>query len=196
MSSFPDKDAARREMKARRAGLSDEQRATGSRALAVVDLSAVLPNSPQIISGFLPIGDEIDPGPLMQVLRARGWRLALPVMQGRAAPLLFRTYVPGDALDTVQWGIREPKPEQPVVLPDVLLVPLLAFDPAGNRLGYGAGHYDRTIARLKTLQPIVTLGLAFDAQRIDAVPHLGYDEPLDWVLTPSGPMECQRRSRG
>jgi 5-formyltetrahydrofolate cyclo-ligase len=77
-----------------------------------------------------------------------------------------------------------------VLEPDILLVPLLAFDGRGRRLGYGGGFYDRTLAGLRARKPIAAVGLAYDEQRIDEVPHLDYDEMLDWVLTPSGPMRC------
>ena len=88
------------------------------------------------------------------------------------------------------WGIGEPLPSAPVLEPDVMLVPLLAFDARGYRLGYGGGFYDRTIAQLRNQKPVLTIGVAFDEQRVDAVPHVDYDQRLDWVLTPSGPLRC------
>ncbi len=147
--------------------------------------------APAMVSGFLPIGEEIDPMPLLLRLRDEGFGLCLPVMEGRGTPLVFRAWAPGDALVATTWGIREPRASAPAVEPDVVLGPLLAFDRAGHRLGYGGGFYDRTLARLRALKPIVSVGLAYDEQRVDAVPHLDYDQRLDWVLTPSGPMRCQ-----
>ena len=143
-----------------------------------------------IVSGFSAIGDEIDPGPLMQRLHEEGYGLALPVMQGKGRPLLFRRFRPGDVLAETMWGIREPLPSAPEVFPDVVLTPLLAFDNAGYRVGYGGGFYDRSLAALRSVKPVLAIGLAYDEQRIDAVPHLDYDERLDWVLTPSGPLRC------
>jgi len=105
---------------------------------------------------------------------------------------VFRACAPGDALQERMWGIREPLPEKPEVLPDVLLVPLLAVDAEGWRLGYGGGFYDRTLRALRAVKCLTAIGIAFDEQKVDAVPHLDYDEPLDWVLTPSGPMRCRR----
>jgi 5-formyltetrahydrofolate cyclo-ligase len=90
----------------------------------------------------------------------------------------------------VQWGISEPLPDKPVLEPDVVLVPLLAFDTQGFRLGYGGGFYDRTLARLRAIKPVVAVGIAYDELKVDAVPHRSYDERLDWVLTPSGPQRC------
>jgi 5-formyltetrahydrofolate cyclo-ligase len=94
-------------------------------------------------------------------------------------------------MDRGVWGIPEPKADKPVLEPNVLLVPLLAFDARGGRLGYGGGFYDRTLAGLRAKKPIVAIGLAYDEQQVDAVPHLDYDQRLDWVLTPSGPIRCQ-----
>jgi 5-formyltetrahydrofolate cyclo-ligase len=111
-------------------------------------------------------------------------------MQGKGLPLLFRAWAPGDEMGSALWGIAEPLPVQPVLEPDVVLVPLLAFDGEGYRLGYGGGFYDRTLLRLRALKPVVAVGVGYDELRIDAVPHLDYDQRLDWVLTPSGPLRC------
>jgi 5-formyltetrahydrofolate cyclo-ligase len=141
---------------------------------------------PGSVSGYYPMEGEIWPLPLMAALKTKGHSLALPVMQGKADPLLFRAWAPGDPLIPGVWGIRQPAPDRAVVLPDILLVPLLAFDAHGYRLGYGGGYYDRTLRHLRKLKPILAIGLALDELEVDAVPHLDYDERLDWVLTPSG----------
>jgi 5-formyltetrahydrofolate cyclo-ligase len=146
--------------------------------------------APAIVSGFLAIGDEIDPTPLMLRLLGEDYRLCLPVMEGKGKPLVFRAWSPGEPLAETMWGIREPLADAPTVDPDVVLGPLLAFDAEGYRLGYGGGFYDRTLARLRALKPIVSIGIAFDEQRVDAVPHVDYDERLDWILTPTGPLKC------
>jgi 5-formyltetrahydrofolate cyclo-ligase len=111
-------------------------------------------------------------------------------MQGKGQPLVFRAWAPGDAMGKVQWGIAEPLPDKPELEPDIVLVPLLAFDGEGYRLGYGGGFYDRTLQRLRTLKPVIAIGIAYDELKVDAVPHQGYDQRLDWVLTPSGPKRC------
>jgi 5-formyltetrahydrofolate cyclo-ligase len=144
-----------------------------------------------IVSGFCAIGDEIDPLPLLTKLSVGGHQVCLPVMQGKGLRLLFRVWKPGDPMKSTLWGIGEPLPPAPYVEPGVLLVPLLAFDPAGYRLGYGGGFYDRTLAELRARQPVIAIGLAFDEQRVDAVPHVDYDQRLDWVLTPSGPLRTK-----
>ncbi len=141
-----------------------------------------------IVSGFNAIGDEIDPLPLLTKLIHEGHPACLPVIEGKGLPLRFRAWKPGDPLNAGVWGIHEPLPSAPALDPDVLLVPLLAFDAHGYRLGYGGGFYDRTLAGLRMRKRVVAIGLAFDEQRIDAVPHTTNDQRLDWVLTPSGPI--------
>jgi len=143
------------------------------------------------VSGFWAIGEELSPAALLIRLISEGHTAALPVMQGKDRPLLFRAWAPGDEMAPIQWGISEPLATRPLVEPDVLLVPLLAFDGAGYRLGYGGGFYDRTLERLRRMKPVTAVGIAYDEQRLDAVPHLNYDQPLDWVLTPFGPIKCR-----
>ena len=136
-----------------------------------------------VVSGFMPLNSEISPLTLMRKLSDMGARLALPVVVSRGLPLLMRAYAFGDALVKGVWGIRVPPPEAPEVEPDVLLVPLLAFDRNGNRLGYGAGYYDMTIAALRAKKPVVAVGIAFAAQEVDVVPTTPRDVRLDLVLT-------------
>jgi 5-formyltetrahydrofolate cyclo-ligase len=136
-----------------------------------------------VVSGFMPLNSEISPLTLMRKLSDMGARLALPVVVSRGLPLLMRAYAFGDALVKGVWGIRVPPPEAPEVEPDVLLVPLLAFDRNGNRLGYGAGYYDMTIAALRAKKPVVAVGIAFAAQEVDEVPTTPRDVRLDVVLT-------------
>ena len=144
-----------------------------------------------IVSGFSAIKDEIDAGPLLARLADEGYRLALPVMQGKGKPLLFRAWAPGDEMGVGHLGHRRAASRsRPVLEPDVVLVPLLAFDAAGYRLGYGGGFYDRTLAALRENKPIVAVGIAYDELEVDAVPHHDYDQRIDWVLTPSGPLRC------
>jgi 5-formyltetrahydrofolate cyclo-ligase len=142
---------------------------------------AVAPGA--IVSGFMPLKSEISPLPLLRQLAGQGARLALPVIAGRGKPLVMRAWQFGAPLDRGQWGIREPKPAAPEVDPDILLVPLLAFDRAGYRLGYGAGYYDMTINRLRARKPVTAIGIAFAAQEVAEIPTTDRDERLDLVLT-------------
>jgi 5-formyltetrahydrofolate cyclo-ligase len=142
---------------------------------------AITPHT--IVSGFMPLKSEINPLPLMQKLAEQGARLALPAIAGRGKPLIMRTWQFGAPLDRGQWGIREPKPEAAEVEPDILLVPLLAFDRKGYRIGYGAGYYDMTIHRLRALKSATAVGIAFAAQEVAKIPTTERDERLDLVLT-------------
>jgi 5-formyltetrahydrofolate cyclo-ligase len=185
------KQELRAEAFRRRKEAFERHGAEASRKIAAqgLDFLGVKPDS--VVSGFAAIRDEINPAPIMTWLQAEGFRLALPVMQGKGKPLLMRSWSPGDAMAPAMWGIAEPTEDKPVLEPDVVLVPLLAFDSRGYRLGYGGGFYDRTLSRLRKLKRIVAVGLAYDEQKVDVVPAESYDEKLDWVLTPSGPQQCK-----
>lgn len=139
-----------------------------------------------IVSGFWPIRSEIDPRPLMEALAARGAMIALPAVIDRQT-IVFRRHDPDMPLVTGSFGTRAPGPEAEELDPDLMLVPLSAFDDAGNRIGYGAGHYDRAIARLhaKGRSPRL-VGLAFECQRVERVPAEPHDVPLHTVLTENG----------
>ncbi len=189
-----DKAALRQRATALRKAAFELYGPDASRRLAAHGLDFLGLGPGAMVSGFAAIRDEMDPAPLMLWLNAEGFKLALPVMQGKGKPLAMRAWSPGDAMLPAAWGIVEPMDDKPEVEPDVVLVPLLAFDSMGSRLGYGGGYYDRTLARLRSLKPIVAVGLAYDEQRVDAVPRESYDERLDWVLTPSGPYKCQASS--
>jgi 5-formyltetrahydrofolate cyclo-ligase len=162
--------------------------ADASRMLAAHGLDFLKVPPGAVVSGFAAIRDEINPADLMSWLHAEGFRLALPVMIGKGKPLLMRAWSPGDAMEAAAWGIAEPMADKPEVEPDVVLVPLLAFDARGHRLGYGGGFYDRTLAKLRAKKPVIAVGIAYDEQKVDAVPVESYDQRLDWVLTPSGPL--------
>lgn len=139
-----------------------------------------------IVSGFLPIRSEADIRPLMARLKARGARLCLPIVQDKTT-IVFRELVPGAELIDTGFGTRGPGPEAAVLDPEILLVPLSAFDATGNRIGYGAGHYDRAIARLlqKGMEPRL-IGIAFDCQEVAEVPAEPHDVRLQAILTESG----------
>ncbi|CAN5348201.1 5-formyltetrahydrofolate cyclo-ligase [soil metagenome] len=181
-SQNSDKSSLRTAAIARRAALSVEQRAAAAIALATRGLPiAVTPGA--IVSGYWPIRAELDPLPLMRQLAADGAQLALPAIVARDLPLKFRAWTTDAQLLRGQLGIMEPSPQSPAVLPDIVLVPLAAFDRMGHRIGYGAGHYDRTFEQLRTAKDIVAVGLALDVQEIDVVPALAHDVRLDFVLT-------------
>jgi 5-formyltetrahydrofolate cyclo-ligase len=176
------KAAIRRDAQALRNALPAELRAQAAATIAARPFPRALPAG-AIVSGFMPLKSEINPVPLMQKLATAGARLALPVVCGRGKPLLMRAFAFGDPLASGVWRVREPKPDAPEVVPDVLLVPLLAFDRAGNRVGYGAGYYDLTIASLRAQGSVLAVGIAFAAQQIAQVPATARDARLDLVLT-------------
>jgi 5-formyltetrahydrofolate cyclo-ligase len=136
-----------------------------------------------VVSGYSPIRSELDPAPLMQKLAAQGAKLALPAVPARGKSLVFRAWSPGDRLTLGPLGILEPSPAMAELIPDIMLVPLAAFDRLGHRIGYGAGHYDFTLAHLRKAKPITAIGVAFAAQEIKTVPALAHDVALDYVLT-------------
>jgi 5-formyltetrahydrofolate cyclo-ligase len=182
MTTTNDKSAIRQDILSRRDALSDAERARMSAALA----EQALPFSPLIhdgpVSGFWPIRSEVDPRPLMRVFARHGAKLCLPVV--RKSGLVFRAYAFGDALAPGGFGLSEPFETEPEVRPRLMLAPLAAFDRRGDRIGYGAGHYDRAIARfLGDGQPLTIVGLAFSLQEVERVPAEPHDRRLDWILT-------------
>ena len=147
---------------------------------------------PTVVAGYCPLRDELDPTPLMLALAVNGARLCLPVTspRGSDAGLVFHLWRPGDALARSGFGVFEPHASAPQVTPDLLLVPLLAFDRAGGRLGYGAGHYDRTLAS-RSPRPLA-IGVAYAAQERSDLPLEPHDEPLDGILTEQAYIPVQR----
>ena len=163
----------------RRDGLPADVRRASSHAVAdrvLAILTAARPTGP--VAGFWPIRSEIDPRPVLERLAGLDIPLCLPAVT--ADGLQFRLWRPGDPLRAAGFGLSEPPPQAAACTPDVMLVPLAAFDRRGHRIGYGAGHYDRAIARLC---PRLTLGLAFSVQAVETVPDEPHDRALDWIVT-------------
>lgn len=142
-----------------------------------------------LVSAYSAIGDEPDPTPLIADLRARGHEIALPRVVRKASPLAFHLWKPGDRLVAGPFGLSEPAREWPQADPDVLIVPLLAFDAKGNRLGYGAAFYDATLSALRARKTILAVGFALSGLEVPEVPHDDSDERLDWIVT-----ECYARA--
>jgi 5-formyltetrahydrofolate cyclo-ligase len=167
---------------AARDALSGEHRAAAARAIAVRGLPIEIRRG-AVVAGYSPIRSELDPIPLMSNIAAQGAQLALPAIAARSQSLKFRAWSAGDRLLRGPLGILEPSPAAAEIIPDIVLVPLAAFDRAGHRIGYGAGHYDRTLAHLHKSKAFTAIGLAFAAQEVEAVPALQHDVALDYVLT-------------
>lgn len=134
-----------------------------------------------IVSGFWPMAGEIDIRPLLTALFKRRHPILLPETPPRGQPLIFRAWTPQSKMIRERFGTF--RPDGPEAVPDIMFVPLLAFDRAGNRLGYGGGYYDRTIAALPG-RPVI--GCAFSAQELDAVPVDDYDAKLTAIVTERG----------
>ena len=180
----------RREAIAHRDAFPPAERQLAAETIAARELPVAVASG-TIVSGYFPMKSEISPIPLLHKLAARGAQLALPVVAGKGKPLIMRAWGLGEPLVAGVWGIREPGPEAPEVEPDILIVPLLAFDRHGHRIGYGAGYYDFTIAKLRAKKPVVAAGIALAAQEIAAVPTTPSDVRLDLVLTEREVIACR-----
>jgi 5-formyltetrahydrofolate cyclo-ligase len=194
MESVDNKSDLRREMMARRDALLPDFRSAAAEAIAARPFPFAIPAG-TIVSGFMPMKSEINPLPLMKTLVHAGARLALPVTGRRGQPLLMRAWRWGEPLASGVWGIREPTPQAEPLDPDILLVPLIAFDRAGARLGYGGGYYDLTLAALRSRQAVIAVGLAYAVQEIAAVPTTPRDATLDLVLTERETIDLRSGSR-
>ncbi len=184
-SFSPDLPAAKTALRIRMRALRVGCDRAGGAQLACHVLRGMPPPAGAIVAGYWPMGDEIDIRPLLGTLHASGHPIALPETPPRGNPLIFRLWRPGMAMLAERFGTVRPSGE--VVRPDWLFVPLLAFDRAGRRLGYGGGFYDRTLAGLPGA---VAIGCAYACQEVDAVPAAGYDVPLQAVATERGLIAC------
>jgi 5-formyltetrahydrofolate cyclo-ligase len=184
----------RRAMIARRDALLPDVRSAAAEAIAARPFPFAI-QAGTIVSGFMPMKSEINPLPLMKTLAEAGARLALPVTGRRGQPLLMRAWHWGEPLASGVWGIREPTAQAEPLDPDILLVPLIAFDRAGARLGYGGGYYDLTLATLRSHKPVIAVGLAYAIQEVAAVPTTPRDAMLDIVLTERETIDLRSGSR-
>ncbi len=179
-----DKNALRAQMKELRDELSARDPDAGETLADKFPLKLLERYGPTV-AVYLPIGSEIDPRPLMGKLIKAGAKLALPCVQEDGS-MVYRAYERGDMLEKRPFGLLEPNAEVPEVQPTLVLTPLLAFDRSGNRLGYGKGHYDRALTRLREQGRVFVCGLAFFGQEVEHVPAESHDVPLDWVMTERG----------
>jgi 5-formyltetrahydrofolate cyclo-ligase len=143
-----------------------------------------------VVSAFFPYQSEIDTRPLLGRLGGEGWTTCLPIVIAQGESLVFRRWMPGEPTIPGIWKIPRPTEEAEIVEPDVLMVPMLAFDRKGFRLGYGGGFYDRTLGMLRKKKTIVAIGVAYAAQEVASVPHGTHDQPVDFVMTEKGCFAC------
>ena len=173
----------RQAARSRRAALPADERARSAAIIADRVTDTVDIPASTVLAGYVPVGAEVDVMPLLLRLAGRIRRLALPAVVGRDCPLVFRAWAPGDDLMDGRYDIPCPLGSAATCQPTAILVPLLAFDRRGRRLGQGAGYYDRTLAALRCENPPVAIGIAFAAQEIPTVPTDDHDQPLDWIVT-------------
>lgn len=188
MDSAAEKKRLRPLAAARRDALDAQARAEAAARFAAYGLDFLNLSEPVNVSGYCAFGSEADCMPLFERLGGEGHATCLPVIETRFAPLVFRRWAPGEPLEQGRHGILVPPAAAAVVEPDVLLVPLLAFDRSGVRLGYGGGYYDRTIEGLRKRRMAIAVGLAYGAQEMDGLPAEPFDQRLDWVLSEDGPI--------
>jgi 5-formyltetrahydrofolate cyclo-ligase len=177
------KAALRRDALARRGRIEPAARAAFSHRLAKEGLRLARLWRPRIVSVFYPLRDEPDTLLLLTSLTSEGYATALPAVIARGSPLAFRLWRPGDPTRAGAMSIQEPLKAASVVDPDLLFVPLACFDRRGHRIGYGAGYYDRSLARLRAVKPVHAAGVAYGVCEIAAVPYETHDQSLDAIVT-------------
>lgn len=193
-----DKTALRAELKRRRARAAEQLPKAGEAAAARLP-EALLEQKPQRVAGYVPMGAEMEPGSILFRFRQLGAKLCLPVTPPKQGPLIFRAWDFGAPLQPGPFNTHHPRDNAPVVTPDLIVVPLLGWSHEGGRLGWGQGHYDRTLAALRADGPVIAAGLGFEVQRVWDLPQEPHDQPLDWILTESAayaataPLDTEQR---
>ena len=183
MAPFQAEKAEMRAAARSRRAVAGRDRPDAALALADVFRRAIALPARSVVAGSCAIADEIDVGPLLRRLRKDGHAIALPCVVRAGTPLRYAVWREGDDLAAGPFGTRQPVESAATAFPDVVILPMLAFDRAGYRLGYGGGYYDRTLAVLRRDRAIVAVGVAFAAQEVASVPHGEHDQRLDWVVT-------------
>jgi len=183
-SSFQDKHQLRRKAREHRQKLALDHPPplAGEKASRQVLAGLAFPAG-SVVSAYWAMGDELNAQFLIRHLHEAGCVIGLPVVVGKGQPLLFRRWTPETKFIPGGFGTQIPSPDEPEVVPERLIVPLLSFDAAGYRLGYGGGFYDRTLAKLRGLGPVTAIGFAYAGQEVDAVPREDFDQQLDWLAT-------------
>ncbi|MDE2383760.1 MAG: 5-formyltetrahydrofolate cyclo-ligase [Alphaproteobacteria bacterium] len=190
-ASLPeDKAALRKAAAAARQVAHDAAHTTAPLRLAAHKLPAMTTPGFNAVSAFFPYRSEMDTRPLLGRLAGEGWKTCLPVVIAAGQPLVFRRWLPGEPTFKGVMNIDCPAEDAEVLEPDMLIVPLLAFDRQGYRLGYGGGFYDRTLAKLRAKKKIIAIGAAYAAQEVSSVPHGPHDQPLDYIITENELMKC------
>ena len=189
MTAF-DKTALRAESLAKRAAIPGALATGFAKRLAYLGPQLATGHGAHVVSAYAAIGDEIDTLPLLHALDAAGFAVALPITGKRGTALVFRKWTPATIMVPGRMSIPEPPPEAEVLEPDLLFVPLAAFDRRGHRIGYGAGFYDRTLEELRAKKTITSIGLAYSVQETLFIPSEDHDQPLDFVVNEKDTILC------
>ncbi|MGN6207406.1 5-formyltetrahydrofolate cyclo-ligase [Asticcacaulis sp.] len=193
------KPLLRNEMKRRRAAFASSSPLAGDVLAEIaethLDEHQAWPDRDAIIGAYWPIQSEINPFPLLQIFEERGYALALPclVAEGEGFRMIFRRFSLGDHLVSGPFDIHQPADESDEIAPDVVFMPLLAFDDQGWRLGYGGGYYDRVLARLRAQKDVKGYGVAFSGQQLAEIPFEVHDQPLDGIFTDQGVIQVRSK---
>ncbi len=182
---MPDKSSLRRHFLALRQQIPAYRQAEAANAIKTHLLALISPDA--CVAGYAAMRGEPDVFPALHAMRARGNPVALPCVQEKGQPLVFRRYDARVPLSAGHYGVSCPAEDAEALVPEMVLVPLLAFDHARHRLGYGGGYYDRTLAQLKARNPqMEAIGIAYACQQVDALTPEAHDVPLDMIVTESG----------
>lgn len=176
--------------RAARSALAPEIRAQMAEHCALEGVALARRALARTIALYIPTQDEVDSRLLLQALHYHEFKLALPCVIGPQRPLIFRSWSPKDVLIAGAYDIPEPSQRQPEVIPDLIFMPVVAFDRAGYRIGYGAGFYDRTLHALETIKPPLTIGLAYSCQEVDDALAQPHDKQLDLIITEKETISC------
>lgn len=179
------KTEIRAELKAKRGAIGAKEREEASQKLITHFQSCFSLAPGNVIAGYMPLSTEFDVLPLMISLHEKGFALCLPVVQARK-PMVFKAWAPGDELEKTEFGIAEPLVSNAEVTPTHLLIPLLGYDAEGTRLGYGQGHYDITLEKLKKKNRVAAIGVGYSCQFYPDLPREPHDEKLDFMITEQG----------
>jgi len=181
-----DKKELRKEMKARRGEVEHEQALEAAKGVIEQIKPFLAQKKRWQIALYHPLHSELDALPLARFLSEQRVRLSLPVIMSRDEPMIFRPWQIEELLVSAVHKIKVPPNKGLSATPELIIVPLLAFDKNGYRLGYGGGYYDRTLAQIRGERRVIAMGLAYDFQEVNAIPAESYDQHLDMLLTPSG----------
>ncbi len=188
--SHPDKTSLRAAALERRALISPQACETFAERLALKGVEIARRAMVRTVAAYWPMRGEADTRYLLEALAYHEFVAALPAMQGPGLPLLFRKWTSRDVLIEGDFGEMQPSRRLPEVRPDILFVPLAAFDRRGGRIGYGGGYYDRTLAELRAMKRVVAIGVAYATQEVDAIACEAHDERLDYVITETDFIAC------